>query len=389
MSLRRRMFGGGVVGGGRLRVTTELAVIPFLNLAQTNRRLAGEIGPLWSAMLSSAGFIGGPHVAAFERDFAEFTGSRHAVGVANGTDAIMIALQALGVRHGDEVIAPAHTFVATVEAIERAGAVPVLADVDRATATLHPESIAERITERTAAVIPVHLYGQPADMDPIREVASKHGLAVLEDAAQAHGATYKGYAVGSLGDAAAFSFYPGKNLGACGDAGAVTTQDDDGAELARIIANHGQSAKYHHVVSGVNSRLDAVQAVALSVKLGHLPKWNHRRREIADQYARMMEGLDLALPVIAEDRTHVFHLYVIRHPKRDRLLHQLTEMKVGVGLHYPTPVHLHPAFEHLGYGPGDFPESEAWAAECLSLPMCPELTDHQVEAVVQRLAEAV
>ena len=372
-----------------LRVATELTPIPFLNLSATNKRLAPEIEPLWSDIVRSAGFIGGPHVAAFESAFADFTSSGHAVGVANGTDAIMVALQALGVERGDEVIAPAHTFVATVEAIERAGAVPVLADVEDDTATLDADAVAAAITPRTAAIVPVHLYGQPADMDAINAVAARHGLAVLEDAAQAHGATYKGRDVGSLGTAASFSFYPGKNLGANGDAGAVTTSDDGVAELARIVANHGQRAKYEHVVSGVNSRLDAVQAAALGVKLGHLPKWNHRRNEIADLYSRVLVDMDVRPPVTRDDRTHVFHLYVIRHPERDRLLGGLSERNVGVGLHYPTPVHLNEAFSGLGHGVGDFPVSEAWAAECLSLPMCPEMTDDQVEAVGARLAAVI
>ena len=370
-------------------MTTERSAIPFLNLAATNRRLASEIEPLWAEILSSAGFIGGPHVAAFEQAFAEFTSTPHAIGVANGTDAIVVALQALGVERGDEVVAPAHTFVATIEAIERAGAIPVLADVEADTATLDASALAAAVTPKTAAVVPVHLYGQPADMDAIQTVADRHGLAVLEDAAQAHGAMYKGRDVGSLGDAAAFSFYPGKNLGASGDAGAITTSRDDVAEMARIVGNHGQSEKYHHLVSGVNSRLDAVQAAALGVKLGHLPKWNHRRNQIAELYERLLADLDVLLPVTASDRTHVFHLYVVRHPERARLLQGLADRSVGVGLHYPTPVHLHPAFQHLGAGVGAFPESEAWAAECLSLPMCPELSDAQVQAVAQRLREVV
>ncbi len=370
-------------------MSTDSAAIPFLNLAAANRRVAAEIQPLWDEILTAASFIGGRFVADFEREFAAFTDSGFAVGVANGTDAITLGLQALGVGAGDEVIVPAHTFVATAEAVAWAGAVPVLADVNRLTATIDPAAVAAAVTSRTRAVVPVHLYGQPADMAGVRAVAARHGLAILEDAAQAHGATYQGRPVGSLGDAAAFSFYPGKNLGACGDAGAITTDLTDVAAAARTVADHGQTAKHDHHVLGMNSRLDALQAAALIVKLAHLPKWNHRRQEIACLYEGLLAGTDVTLPATAADRTHVFHLYVIRHPERDRLQEGLVRRGVGVGLHYPKPIHLHPAFAHLGYGPGAFPEAEAWAAECLSLPMCPELEDGQVEAVVDRLQQVL
>lgn len=363
--------------------------IPFLNLAATNTRLADRLMPVWNDIVRSAGFIGGPHVAEFESEFAAYTGARHAIGVANGTDALIVALLAMGVGPGDEVIAPAHTFVATVEAIDRVGATPVLADVDPATATLDPAAAAGAVTDRTKVIMPVHLYGQPADMAGMRQVAADHSLLVLEDAAQAHGASFQGAPVGSLGDAAAFSFYPGKNLGANGDAGAITTNDDALAERIRQIGNHGQSEKYLHVHSGVNSRLDAVQAAALTMKLHMLDEFNKRRVEVADLYSDVLADIDIERPVVADDRSHVFHLYVVRHPERMRLLDALSEAGVGVGLHYPTPVHLQPAFLHLGHEPGAFPHSEAWASECLSLPMCPELTDDQVREVAYRIRDVI
>jgi dTDP-4-amino-4,6-dideoxygalactose transaminase len=370
-------------------MTTRLAPhVPFLDLAATNASVAAEVAPLWSEIIESSGFIGGRFVDEFESEFASFCHTGHSVGLANGTDALIIGLRALGVGPGDEVIAPAHTFVATVEAIELAGAVPVLADVDQATGTLDVESAAAAVTPRTRALLPVHLYGHPAGMAGIMNLASRHGLAVLEDAAQAHGASLSGSPAGALGHAAAFSFYPGKNLGAFGDAGALVTNDPEVARRARILRDHGQSAKYHHVVSGHNSRLDALQASALVVKLRHLPEWNARRRDVAAAYRSSLAHLaSVELPVEIPGANHVYHLYVIRHDDRETVRRLMEAAGIGVGLHYPVPVHLQPAFAHLGYERGDFPVSEDWADRCLSLPMCPELRPEQIERVCHVLGE--
>ena len=370
-------------------MTTRIAPsVPFLDLATTNAALAGEITPLWSEILESSGFIGGRFVDDFESDFAAFCHARYAVGLGNGTDALIIGLRALGVGPGDEVIAPAHTFVATVEAIELAGAVAVLADVDWATGTLDVESAAAAMTPRTRALLPVHLYGHPADMTGLMNLASRHGLAVLEDAAQAHGASLLGSPAGALGHAAAFSFYPGKNLGAFGDAGALVTTDPDVARQARVLRDHGQSEKYHHVVSGHNSRLDSLQAAALGVKLRYLTDWNTRRRDVAAAYRSRLSDLGpVDLPGELPGAEHVYHLYVIRHDDRETVRRRMEQAGIGVGLHYPVPVHLQPAFDHLGYERGDFPVSEDWADRCLSLPMCPELGPAQIERVCDVLED--
>lgn len=359
--------------------------IPFLDLKTPHRELSDEILAVWKRLLENAAFIGGAEVEGFEQEFAAFTEMPHCVGMSSGTDALRLAVIALGVKPGDEVITAAHTFIATTEAISQGGGKPVLVDIDPVTATLDPEAVEAAITPRTRLIVPVHLYGQPADMDPILETARRHSIRVLEDAAQAHGARYKGRAAGSMGDAAGFSFYPGKNLGACGDAGATTTPDPEIDARMRMLRDHGQSQKYHHAVEGWTARLDALQAAALRIKLRHLARWNEQRREAARWYGELLEGSALLLPREASDRVHVYHLYVVRHPDRDRIQKTLADREVASGLHYPVPLHLQKAYAGLGYSEGDFPNSERWARHGLSLPIFPGITREQVERVAEVL----
>jgi dTDP-4-amino-4,6-dideoxygalactose transaminase len=354
--------------------------VPFLDLPAQHRALEDEIIEAWRDLLRSAAFVGGAVVKRFESELAAFVGTDHAVGVANGTDAIMLALEALGIEPGDEVITAANTYFATVEAIVHAGGTPVLVDVDPATATIDPAAIEAAVTERTRFIVPVHLYGRPADMDPIMRLAARHDLFVVEDNAQAIGANYRGRRTGAIGHAAATSFYPGKNLGGTGDGGAVTTGDPEVAERIRVLGNHGQSDKNSHIAIGYNSRLDAVQAAALQIKLRHLEEWNERRRRVAVAYGEALGDTALTLPVTDDDIEHVYHLYVVRHPERDALARHLARRGIGTGMHYPTPIHLFPPFAHLGAGAGTFPVSERWASELLSLPMGPTVSDDDVAA---------
>ncbi len=368
-------------------VATTQAV-PFLDLVSQHAEVADAVDADLRSVFATAGFVGGPHVAEFERDYADFTGVSHCVGVANGTDAIELALRGIGVGFGAEVITAANTFVATVEAIVRAGARPVLVDVDEETLLIDPAAVGAAVTSRTAAIIPVHLYGQMAPVEQIAAVAP--GVPIIEDAAQSQGATRHGRVSGSLGIAAATSFYPGKNLGAAGDAGAVTTLDDEVARRVRVIANHGSAKKYEHDVFGVNSRLDAVQAVVLKHKLARLPVWNAARRAAADRYAELLSEVEgVKLPAVADGNEHVWHLYVIRVKDRDRVLADLNAAGVGAALHYPYPVHLTRAFAGLGYSSGAFPAAEAAARTILSLPMFPHLQTSQQEAVATALACAL
>lgn len=365
------------------------APIPFLDLPAQHRVLRDEILEAWSDLLLNAAFIGGTPVEEFEAQFAAYVGVEHAVGVGNGTDAIMLALEALGLEPGDEVITAANTFIATIEAIVHAGGDPVLVDIDPLTATIDPARIEAAITERTRFIVPVHLYGQSADMDAIMAIAANHDLIVVEDNAQAIGARYHGRRTGSIGHAAATSFYPGKNLGGTGDGGAVTTDDAAVAERLRVLANHGQAGKHEHIVIGYNSRLDALQAAALSIKLSHLDGWNERRRQIAMQYGELLGSTTLSLPATAAGNDHVFHLYVIRHPDRDALSAGLTQQQIGTGMHYPTPIHLMTPFAHLGAGRGSFPVTEDWARRLLSLPMGPTMTDGDVVATAAAMDKAL
>jgi dTDP-4-amino-4,6-dideoxygalactose transaminase len=355
--------------------------VPFVDLAPSHALIRDDFLAGVDALLASGAFTNGPQVAAFEREFAEACGTREAVGLASGHDALRLGLLALGLEPGDEVVIPAQTFVSTAETVVQSGGVPVLADVDETTACLDPEAASAAVTERTRFVMPVHLFGQLADMERPQAVADRHGLVMLEDAAQAHDAMRDGGRAGSFGAAAAFSFYPGKNLGAMGDAGALVTDNPAVAELTRALREHGQREKYRHELVGFTARLDTVQALFLSLKLPHLAGWNDERRWAARRYADLLDGVgDLVLPADGGD-AHVWHLYVVRTRKPERLAAHLRGLGVSVGRHYPVPVHLNAAFASLGYGEGTFPVAERWARECLSLPIFPGITEAQLEAV--------
>ncbi len=360
-------------------------MIPFGDLRRTYARHQAEIDAAVGAVLASGWFILGQRLAAFEADFAAYCGTAHAIGVNSGTDAIALALRAVGVAPGDEVVTAPLSAAFTALAVDQIGATPVFADIDARRFTLDPAAVAAAITPRTRAILPVHLYGQPADLDPILAVARAHGLAVVEDAAQAHGARYRGQRVGGLADAAAFSFYPSKNLGAFGDAGAVTTHDPAIAERVRRLRNGGQSARYRHETLGVNSRLDELQAAILAVRLRHLDADNARRRAIAARYTAALAGAPgITPPAAAADCEPVFHLYVVRAADRDALAAALAARGVETAVHYPTPIHRQPAYAARGIGP--LPRAETAAAEVLSLPIFPELTDAEVDAVCAALA---
>ena len=364
--------------------------VPFLDIKVQNAALRSEIRAAIDAVIESAAFAGGMFVESFEKDFASYCGTRHAVGVGNGTDALWLTLLAMGVGPGDEVITVPSTFMATAEAISYCGATPVFVDIDETTYTMDPEALSEAITPRTKAIIPVHLFGQPADMEPILEIARRHGVRVIEDAAQAHGATYKEGMAGSIGDAGCFSFYPGKNLGAFGEAGAVVTNDEGLRERLRTLRDHGQVRKYHHTMVGWNCRMDGIQAAVLEIKLRHLDGWNARRREIAEEYDRGLDGLPgVVTPGRLASAGHVYHVYAIRTPERDEVIRMLGEKGIGTGIHYPIPVHLQEAYRGLGYGRGAFPKAERCAEEFISLPMYPELTGAQISHVVQILKETL
>lgn len=363
-------------------------VIPLVDLKAQYRSIKAEIDAAVGAVLEKGTFILGPEVEAFEREFKEYCDTAHAVGVNSGTSALHLALLAAGVGAGDEVITAAFTFVATVAAIEYTGARAVLVDVDPSTLTMDPRRIEAAITDKTRAIIPVHLYGQPADMDPIMDIARAHSLVVVEDAAQAHGAEYRHRRVGSIGDLGCFSFYPGKNLGAAGDGGAVTTDDDGYAQSLRMLRDWGAEEKFLHVVKGFNFRLDEIQAAILRVKLKRLGTWTELRRRLAREYSSLLSATAVRLPVEARDVRHVYHLYSIRTPARDRVRSELHAVGIQTGIHYPIPVHLQPAYANLGYSQGDFPVSEQAADEVLSLPLYPELTPGAAERVARAVARS-
>ncbi len=358
---------------------TNLKQIPFVDLAAQNKTIENEINEAISKVISRTDFILGRDVGLFEQEFAAFCGTKYAVGIDSGTSALELALRAYNIGPGDEVITVANTFIATVLAISYVGATPVLVDADPETYTIDTTKIEEVITPRTKAIMPVHLYGQPADMDPIIEIARRHELVVIEDACQAHGAEYKGKRAGSLGHAAAFSFYPGKNLGAYGDGGAVTTNDEKIAEALRMIRNYGQEKKYHHVIQGYNRRLDTLQAAILRVKLRYMNAWNDARRQHAALYSQLMANSSIVLPVEASYSVSVYHLYVVRVEDRKAFGAYLQDRGIATGIHYPIPVHLQLAYKELGYQKGDFPVTESYAERILSLPMYPELS---YEAIV-------
>ncbi len=355
-------------------------MIPLVDLQAQYRSIEPEITEAVSGVLASAQYILGPEVAAFEREFAAYCGAADAIAVNSGTSALHLALLAAGVGPGDEVVTVPYTFVATVAAIRYAGATPVFVDIEEPWFTMDPVRLEAAITPRTKAVVPVHLYGQPADMDPILEVARRHRLVVLEDAAQAHGAEYGERRCGSLGDLAAFSFYPGKNLGAYGEGGAVVTSNPEWAHRIRVLRDWGQEKRYEHAYKGFNYRMDGIQGAILRVKLRHLEAWNGARRHHAAAYERHLAGL-LRTPQQRPGVRHVFHVYAVRSPYRENLRDHLQAQGIATGVHYPIPVHLQPAHLDLGYKRGDFPVSERVASEILSLPVYPELTDAQIETV--------
>lgn len=364
--------------------------VPFLDLAAQQAEIADEVLPRWREQFADSAFIGGPEVAAFEREFADYVGVSHVVGVANGTDALELAYRAAGLGSGDEVIMPANTFIATAEAASRIGAVPVFVDVDPTHLLIDPASVAAAITPRTRAIVPVHLFGQVAPMAAITQLADDHGITVIEDAAQAQGASSQEGRAGGMAQLAATSFYPGKNLGAAGDAGAVLCHDAQLADLVRNMAAHGSTRKYVHDRIGVNSRLDALQATVLRAKLRRLEGWNAARRAAAERYLGLLEGADgIELPRMRPGNSDVWHLYVVRVRERDRVYDELCRAGIGVGLHYPTPVHLTAAYASLGYQRGQLPQAERAADEILSLPMFPHLTLAQQQIVTRALRDSV
>lgn len=364
--------------------------VPFLDLQAQHGPLRSELAEVISEVIESGAFAGGPFVDAFEKDFANFCDCEHAIGVGNGTDALWLALLACGIGRDDEVITVPNTFIATAEAISFCGARPVFVDVDERTYTMDPAALEKALTVKTKAIIPVHLFGQPADMDPILEFARDRGLRVIEDAAQAHGAEYRGCKAGSLGDIGCFSFYPGKNLGAFGEAGAVVTNDQELAEKVRILRDHGQVRKYRHAVVGWNCRMDGIQGAVLRVKLRHLAEGNRKRRAHAAYYERVLSDLDeVILPFAADYAEHIYHIYAIRVQERDRVLQALQSEGIGCGIHYPTPIHLQEAYRSLGYRPGAFAVAERTSDELLSLPMFPELTQAQLTRVTEVLEGTV
>jgi len=361
--------------------------VPFLDLRAAYEELKEEIDEAVARVLGSGYYLLGKEVEALEEEFAEHLNVEYCVGVGNGLDALHLALRALGVGQGDEVLVPSNTYIATWLAVSYAGAVPVPVEPDERTYNIDPEKLEAAITDRTRAIIPVHLYGQPADMDPILEVARKHNLWVLEDAAQAHGACYKGKRVGGLGDIAGWSFYPGKNLGAFGDGGAVTTNNGELADRVRVLRNYGSRTKYFNEVRGFNSRLDEIQAAVLRVKLKHLDEWNRRRRNIAELYRRELEGCNLILPYVPEWAEPAYHLFVVRSGQRDALQQYLETQGIGTLIHYPVPPHLQQAYCEIGLAAGTLPISERIHREVLSLPIGPHVTEAQVETVTRAVCQ--
>lgn len=362
--------------------------IPYLDLKAQYQIIKPEIDAAISRVLESCVFVLGPEVAAFEQNFAAYCGTSACVALNSGTSALHLALLAAGVGPGDEVITVPFTFVASVAAVLYSGARPVLVDIDPRCFTMDPALIEAAITPRTKAILPVHLYGHPADMDPIMDIARRHRLVVIEDAAQAHGAKYKGRPLGSIGDLACFSFYPGKNLGAYGEGGAVTTSNPEYAHTIRTLRDWGQDRKYHHLLRGYNYRMEGFQGAVLGVKLRHLDQWTEARRRIVRQYNDLLAQSDIETPVEMPWAEHVYHVYTVRSADRDALQAALTAEGIQTGIHYPVPVHLQPAYADLGYGPGAFPHAEAAAKQVLSLPLYPELSSQAVVQVAAAVSRA-
>ena len=361
--------------------------VPFVDLKRQYSSIKQEIDAAIQDVLDNTAFIMGENVENFENNFAEFCGVKHAVGVSSGTSALHLALLGAGIKAGDEVITVPNTFIATSEAISHAGAKPVFVDIDSETYNIDVSKIKNKITGKTKAVIPVHLYGQMAEMGPLMDIAEDNDLKIIEDSAQAHGAEYKGRKSGTIANAGCFSFYPGKNLGAYGDAGMVTTNDDEIAENVKILRDHGRSDKYEHKIIGFNHRIDALQAAILNVKLKHLNEWTDARRKNAKLYDELLGRCAVVTPVEKEYNKHVYHLYVIRTKNREELQKHLKAQGISTGIHYPIPLHLQPAYSNLNHKQGDFPITEKYSGEILSLPMFAELTEHEIEYVVEKIKE--
>lgn len=364
--------------------------VPLVDLDAQHRTIQAEIEAGFAVLFEHGRFILGPEVAAFEEEYAAFAGVPHCAGVGNGTDAIELLLRAHGIGAGDEVVIPANTFIATALGILRAGATPIPVDCDPGYLLIDPDRVEAALTPRTRALMAVHLFGQIAPMESLEAIAAKNGLLLLEDAAQCHGATRNGRAAGAFGGGAATSFYPGKNLGAYGDAGAVLTTDREIADRVRALRNYGSEHRYHHPFAGFNSRLDTMQAIVLRAKLRHLAEWNASRRSAAARYDGMLASTErVARPAVLAGNEHVWHIYAVRVPNRDRVLARLQEAGIGAAVHYPVPVHLHGATASLGYRRGDFPVAERAAAELLSLPLFPQITEAQQAFVVENLLAAI
>lgn len=364
--------------------------VPFLDLKAQYETINDEVSHAIRQVLDKTAFAGGPFVAQFEKEFTEFCKTKYAIGVGSGTDALWLSLLGLGIGPGDEVITVPNTFIATAEAISFCGAKPVFVDVDEKTYNMNPDLIQPAITPRTKAIIPVHLFGQMADMDPIMDIARKHGLFVIEDACQAHGAEYKGRMAGSIGDAGCFSFYPGKNLGAYGEAGAVVTNNDDLDKKVRMLRDHGQAKKYYHGLIGWNARMDGFQGAILSAKLKHLPAWNEARRRNAQQYNELLgDANGISIPRETGYAKHVYHIYAIRVKNRDAVMTALAEKDIYCGIHYPVPLHFQEAYRSIGKSEGSFPVAEKTASEYISLPMFAELTKDQIAYVAREVRNHV
>ncbi|MGB3736759.1 MAG: DegT/DnrJ/EryC1/StrS family aminotransferase [Ilumatobacter sp.] len=362
---------------------TTYEPVPFVDLKTQYQSIKPEIDSAVLALLDSTQFVLGKEVAAFEALFAEYSSTEYAMGTSSGTSALHLALLAAGVGPGDEVITTPHTFIASVSAIDYCGATPVFVDIDPVSFTIDPALVEAAITDRTKAMLPVHLYGQMADMDPLVQIADRHSITVIEDAAQAHGAEYKGRRAGSIGAAGCFSFYPGKNLGAYGEGGAVTTDDDEIKRLVRMLRDWGAEEKYHHDLKGFNYRLEGMQGAVLKVKMDHIERWTEARRTAAARYDAGLADVGVDVPVQVADRRHVYHVYAIRTDDRAGLMSYMSEHDVASGIHYPIPVHLQKAFAELGHGRGDFPLAESAADEVVSLPMFPEIRPDQQDRVIQ------
>lgn len=362
--------------------------IPLLDLKKQYLSLKEEIDKSVISVLEEGRYILGPNVKELEKEIAHYLGVKHAVGVANGTDALFLTLKSYGICEGDEVITTPFTFFASAETISNVGATPVFVDVDPNTYNIDIDKIEERITERTKAIVPVHIFGQPVNMDKIMELAKKHNLIVIEDACQAIGSEYKGNKVGSIGDAGCFSFFPTKNLGAYGDAGLIVTNDDEIAEKIKVLRAHGSKPKYYHSVLGYNSRLDEIQAAVLRIKLKHLDKWNNVRKERAHIYNEMLNNIkDIVIPYEDKDIKHIYHLYIIQSSYREELIEYLKEKEIGTGIYYPVPLHMQKVYEDLGYKEQDLPISESLAKKTFAIPLYPELTIKQQEYIVNSIKE--